>query len=832
MKKKLLYFFLLFLGMAYSQEYKKLINSSKNFAEIQAAAEIYFSEVGKGKGTGYKQYKRWEYNAKRLQSETGQVLSDSYYSKKYEEYNAILNGQRSFVSTSSGAWEQLGPYSWNATEGYTPGVGRITSMDIDPTDSDIMLIGAINGGVWKTTDNGSTWMPLGDQYSTMVVHEIVIDPNNTSTYYWGSGEGRVLKSTDAGATWSDVGTTDDFGDVNKIIINPNDSNLLFASSEGSGIFKSTDAGISWTLVIDNSEEESGFDVEFKPGDPNTLYASGNGFFKSTDGGDTWNQITSVFDIGPKMIAVSPANANVVYVAEAQGNGFSGLYVSTDSGDTFTKKVHTGKNFFGYETDASDLGEGQAPRDMGIAVSPTNINEVHLAGINTWRSLDGGDTFTLTAYWNYGDIPTIGYCHADIDDLIFYGNTLYVLSDGGIYSTADSDGAITGSFYTDKSTGLGIHQFYRIGVSQTAQPIVVGGAQDNGCSMYTSSTSNWINWLGADGMEAFVDKDNPNIIYGEQQNGTLAQSSDGGLTNELLNMPEPEGEWVTPFEQDPILSNTIYSGYTRVYKSTDQGVSWVPISQTFTAKLDHLKIASSNNNIMYAAHGTQLFKTTTGSGTWSSVSGVSGTINSIAIHPTNPDKVAVATTSADKVYVTSDGGTNWTVLNTALPNLAALALTWENNANNGLYLGMNYGVYYIDDTFTQWQPFSNLLPNIIVNELEINYADQKLYAATYGRGLWRTNLFSASTLSNENNINTLNTIKVFPNPASSKVSIDWNISNENTEVRIYDVNGKAIYIKKDVFLDNFNIDISRFSNGIYFLRINTSKGVYTQKLIID
>ena len=233
--------------------------------------------------------------------------------------------------------------------------------------------------------------------------------------------------------------------------------------------------------------------------------------------------------------------------------------------------------------------------------------------------------------------------------------------------------------------------------------------------------------------------------------------------------------------------------------------------------------------MYAALGYELYKTTTGNGIWTKISGFSGYINSIAIHPADPNRVAIATTSSNKVYITTDGGDSWQVKNTGLPNFSALCLVWD-KVDNGLYLGMNYGVYYINDDLSAWKLYNNLLPNVMINELEINFADNKLYAATYGRGLWRTDLYKNTATSAKDLKTTIN-YNIFPNPASSLINIQWKEPGKTAELRIFNINGKLVYYKKEADLNNFTIGTDDFTNGIYFIRINSSKGIYTQKIVI-
>lgn len=793
--------------------------------EVQQAAESYFQDKPKGKGSGYKQYKRWEYMALRMMDEQGYLNSSDFYINELNQFNAELNSNANNRAALNDNWEEMGPVSWNATSGWNPGVGRITAFSIDENDEDHIIVGAHTGGVWKTTDGGQNWQPLSDFFSNLSIYATAIEPGNSDVYFFGSTNGRIYKSLDAGSTWNQIGTAGN-SVINKILINPSNTNILFASSQNSGIYRSIDGGVTWTTVV---ADNRGYDIEFKPGDFNTVYASGNFFHKSTDGGATFTTITGFDNTGAKMIGVSADDPNVVYVLEANESVFNAVYVSTNTGDSFTKLNHTGLNFFGYSLTGED-NSGQAPRDMDIDVNPFDVNEVHIAGVHTWRSLDGGVTFEPTSHWIPGTAAAnnIGYNHADVDIIQFYGSTLYTGTDGGIFKATNTTN-LSSNYYTNITEGLGIRQFYKIGISQTNPVIVSGGSQDNGTSFYTVSEG-WRDWLGADGMETFIDKNNSNIMYGTTQFGQLYRSTTAGQSYISLNEPGPgQGNWVTPFEQDPLLNNTIYVGYNQVFKSTSSGSSWTAISQAFSGNLNHLKIAPSDNNVMYASRGAQLFKTTTGGGTWQQLSGFSGGINSIAVHPTNPNKIALATNGPSKVYVTEDGGQTWQGLSSGLPNFEALALVWHDNGQDGLYLGMNYGIYYIDNTFSSWQVFNNNLPNVIVNELEINDAENKIYAATYGRGLWASPLYEI-TLSVENN-NLFNSLSVYPVPAEDIISVKWT-ENYPSDLRLFDSSGKLLYFEKERSLSNtYQINISDYNSGIYYLRINNERGVTTKKIII-
>ena len=977
-----------------SQEYLEMLSSDQfTVQEIQDSAEAYFENRDKGRGTGYKSYKRWEYDALRMQDDNGLLKSPSFYYNELERYNSYRNnstqlGQRRRVAN----WEQLGPSYWNQTSGWNPGVGRITSIAIDSNNEDIMIIGSPGGGVWKTTNGSITWTALTDNLSNIQVHALTIHPTDSNIYFWGSTNGVIFKSIDAGATWDELADTGN-GNVNKILINPSNPNQLFCSTEYSGVFQSTDGGANWEKI--HSDSSRGYDIEFKPGDLNTIYASGNLFFKSTDGGltfydnlfspwtqenvqdqtnwtigasNSWGSVSPIqgdlmanfylpsyenpitrlvtpaldlsnaaspglnfyfsnlrwlgpylngfrvlyktsingewielanypdsvpnwqnvtlalpdasddyyiafevtnnygkpttldavsiedsslgiifengfelsdnnFSNGPKMIGVSADNPEVVYVLEANSGIFGGFYKSIEGGANFTKLDHSGKNYFGYKSDASD-NRGQAPRDMDVIVNPNDAEDVHISGILSWRSTNGGTDFNVTSQWvpENAENQNIGYCHADIDMMMYHNDKIYVGSDGGIF-VANDPLNVSSTYYTDLSAGLGIRQFYKIGISQTDPVIVSGGSQDNGTSVYRADGI-WYDWLGADGMETFIDHSDSNVLYGTSQNGTLYKSYDQGVTINWINhgyfddVEGPDGSWVTPFEQDPNVGATLYSGYREIYKSLDAGATWSSISQDFGSTADHLKIAPSDSDTMYAAFGENLYKTTNGGsdGDWAELIGFSGNINSIAIHPTNPSKLAIATNSSDKVYISSDGGATWSLATHDLPSFSALALVWDITYNEDiLYLGMNYGVYYLRANETSWTSYDTGLPNVQVRELEINTADDKLYVATYGRGLWRVNLFDPAALGLDDL--QISDLTLSPNPSTGIFRLDWKLNTQVT-IKIYDSLGKLVFYEKNRDLSqNPEIELQA-PQGLYFLKVNTLNQEVTKKLIIN
>ena len=825
MKRIIILITILHVGIQnnHAQEYLKMMESETyTVQEIIDNGEAYFAERDQGKGSGYVHFKRWEYNAKRLMNEAGYLPKTEAVLAEIENYNAYLNTSSATRQSLTDNWEELGPQDWNATTSWNPGVGRITGIAIDQNNSDHMIVGANTGGVWKTIDGGDNWMPLGDYFSNLRVYSVTIHPANSNHYFFGSTNGLIYHSLDAGATWNLLG---DMGSssVNKILVHPTDPSIIFATSQNGGIRKSSDGGLNWVAAVTDSQ---GYDIEFKPNNPNVVYATGTNFHVSYNGGESFSTNVT-FESAPKMIGVSPSDENVIYVLEASGGSFGGIYKSVNAGFTFSELDHEGRNYFGYDTAGFDSG-GQAPRDMDIAVNPEDANEVHIAGVLTWKSTDGGENFYCTSDWVPGNAENanIGYCHADVDLLLFNGTTLFAGTDGGIFKAEDTAN-VTAEYYEDLTAGLGIRQLYKIGITQTPEVIITAGSQDNGSSFY-SEAEGWKDWIGADGMEGFIDKDNSNKMFGMIQFGGVYRTFNGGQTTSGISIPS-QGNWVTPFEQDPMLTDVIYIGLNRVYKSVASGNNWTAISQELGGNLDQLKIANSNNLVIYTSRGGLLFKTVDGGATdWFQLPSPGGSINSIAIHPTNPEKIAVATTSNSKVFVSEDGGLSWLNYKFNLPGFSALALVWDNNGEDGLYLGMDYGIFYIDNTLNEWQPYSTNLPNVIINELEINSADGKIYAGTYGRGLWASpyvpHLLNTTSLLNDTDV------EIFPNPVKNSVTINFRKGAE-ADFRIYDQLGKLVRYQPNVYISQpHSIDISELNSGIYFIRINSDIGTITKRLI--
>jgi len=281
----------------------------------------------------------------------------------------------------------------------------------------------------------------------------------------------------------------------------------------------------------------------------------------------------------------------------------------------------------------------------------------------------------------------------------------------------------------------VRQFYRIGASQTVTDMVSGGSQDNGTGVLVNGV--WKDYLGADGMETFIDWSNANIMYGNVQNGQLWKSTDGGNNRIFVSQVGGEGAWVTPTEQDPVNANTIYHGKGEIYKSTNGAISWDTISNLQIGEnCNEIEIASSNNQVIYASWGSLLYKTVNGGASWTNISPNGNWINYIDSHPTDPNRIMIAQHS--KIYESTNGGTSWNDISQNLPAITYNCVLYQGDATDGIYAGGRYGIWHKDNsTNTQWLNQSGNMPIAQVTELEIR--NNVMYVATYGRGLWKTDL---------------------------------------------------------------------------------------------
>ena len=730
--------------------------SELTLPDYQKAFETYWApfHVDKGsyiengvkkKAPGWKQFKRWEYEMQsRVDRQTGTFPVKTAMDIRQEFEQAHPRA----LSTSTSAWTPLGPTT--SFSGYS-GIGRINGIAFHPDDLSTYWVGAAAGGLWQTKDNGASWTCLTDQNGVLAVSDMAITPDyaTSNTLYiatgdrdaWDNRSIGVLKSTDGGQTWLPTGISYTIYEgqmVNRLLMDPFNPQILIAATTR-GVFKTYDGGVTWNQQMTTAEF---IDMEYKPGDSNTLYGSTkNGqIYICTDGNTFTGPVFNDGNANRIELAVSPNQPNWVYALASNGSsGLYGVFQSTDSGNSFNE-VFSGsvKNLLTWESDGSGTG-GQGWYDLSLAASPLDAQIVLVGGVNSWRSWDGGVTWNIINHW-YGD--QVQAVHADKHKLAFRSNgDVFECNDGGVYMSQDN-----GSNWTDKTNGIQISQMYRLGVSQTGPDDVITGLQDNGTKLHSGSS--WFDVRGGDGMECLIDYTNDDIQYGTVYYGQIDRTNDHWQSSKNITPPD-EGAWVTPYIIDPNDPATLYGGYNEVWKTTDRGDSWNQISSIdLPGKIQSMAIAASDSKVICIADYGQIWRTTNGGTDWANITanlptGSAG-IEYIAIHNEDPALIWVALSGYGQpgVYQSSDGGGTWTKISNGLPPIPVYSVVQNKQhlSSIHLYAGTELGVYFKDGD-ADWVPYANGLPNVRIGEIEIYYAgnpgESKLRAATYGRGLWET-----------------------------------------------------------------------------------------------
>ncbi|TAL62766.1 MAG: PKD domain-containing protein [Bacteroidetes bacterium] len=739
----------MFCTSLFAQDWvSKMQDQNANFFEVQKTFNEYAANytasyklanngAEPAKIPGEKLFRRWEWKMAPRVSANGELPAPNAVWNAMESYKKGMN------TLGAGAWTFIGP----AAVGSMYGAGRLNFIRVHPTNPNILYVGSPSGGLWISTNGGTSWTTNTDLLPSVIgCSDIAIDPTNTNVMYLATGDGDagdnstvgVLKSTDGALIWNKTGLTFAMGVgrmISRILINPTNTNVLIVATSN-GIYRSTDAGVTFTQAINATTTlpvaGSFKDVEFKPGDPNTVYACGSEFFKSTNGGQTWTKVSSGVPaanlVSRMAIAVTAADPTVVYMIVGKPGpsyGTEGFYKSTTSGASFTKPS------------TPNIGTQQW-YDLCIAANPTNAQEILLGGQTEFlKSTNGGTA------WN--DIS--GSTHVDYHDVMYTnGTTCYLSSDGGVWkSTAN------GSSWTDLSDGLAIAQMYGFGQSATNPNLLIQGWQDNGTNLYTGSWS--ATNIGGDGMKAVISWGNDANKWGTSQYGRIMRSTGGSFSPGTTGITEYTGAapnpWVTEIVEDPSTANTLYCGFSNVWKSTDGASSWTKLGTIGSGTVNVQAIAAvptTNGQTIWAAKGGTLYKTTNGGTSWVVQAGgiPNGNISDIVVHPTDVNKAWVTFSgfsNAIKVYGTSNQGASWTNLSGSVPNVPVNCIEIDKNGNDALYIGTDAGVFFKDATMSVWQPFSQGLPNVMVTQLNIYYAGSKIRASTYGRGMWESALYA-------------------------------------------------------------------------------------------
>jgi photosystem II stability/assembly factor-like uncharacterized protein len=782
--------------------------------------------------------------------------------KAFEEVMSFASNQNKSASSANtnGTWQIEGPTNIG---------GRITCVAVSPTNSNVILIGTPGAGIYKTTNGGASWTPVFDSKPFLYIGAIAYDPNNPSIVYAGTGDPDVpftvfigdgiYKSTDGGNTWTNTG----LGNakiINKIVVNPANSNEIYVAALGNpiiadanrGIYKSTNGGTTWTQVLLIDNQTGVTDIEINPSNPQILYATSYTcirnatvnirysnqarVYKTTNGGGNWTVLQGGlpnFKVNRYSICMSAQDPNKLYVAVSDSlYSMYSVYTTTNAGTNWTNVGNNGisGNYgnFGWYFSA-------------IEVSPNNDDEVYIAGVELFKSWDGGANWSLNmpAWWNY-DV------HADIHVIKFVAPGIYYLgTDGGMYRTTDD-----GANYTDIDN-IPNTQFYRVEVNPFNSGIYWGGAQDNGTCWGNASTANaWWREFGGDGFQMRFDPTDAQTYYVETQNGGLYATSDGGANwNNFDNNLDPSDRrnWDMPYVLNNLNPNTQYTGTYRVYKNTGgPNDNWTTISNDLTDGLIldprfHNISAIDNSNlsaqkIYVGTSDANVWVTTNDGGSWTNITGTlpNRYVTSIHASPNISNNVYVTHTGykygeyIPHIHKSTNNGNTWTDISGNLPQAGINDVLIIPGNENNIYVANDVGVYVTYDGGINWYRVGTNMPVISVWDIAYNATTQRLIAGTYAKSLQTIDVTSLTTqLSSK--IKSESDLLVYPAVTNAELHIKTSDFGITSKVVIMDLNGKILK-QADIDSELTTVDLSALARGAYLVKLSSDKGTAVKRII--
>ncbi|MCC1485089.1 WD40/YVTN/BNR-like repeat-containing protein [Winogradskyella immobilis] len=684
--------------------------------------------------------------------------------------------------------------------------GRIADIAIHPENENVWYVAVGSGGVWKTVNSGTTWKPIFDNQKSYSIGCITIDPNNTHTIWVGTGEnvgGRhvafgdgIYVSHDDGASWKNMGLKNS-EHLSKIIVHPENSDIVWAVSQGPlwtsggerGVYKTVDGGKTWNRTLGDAEWVGATDLLIDPRNPDVLYAAtwqrqrtvaaylgggpGTGIHKSNDGGETWIELKKGIpgsNKGKIGLAMSPFNPDVIYAAIELDRKTGGVFMSSNRGESWTK-----------QSDAVSGGTGPHYYQE-LYASPHHEGKLFLMNNRVLISDDHGKTFyTMNERNKHVDSHAMAFKSSDPNYVLFG-------TDGGLYESFD----LTKSWKFIRN--LPITQYFKLGVDDS-EPFykIYAGTQDNGShggpSRTTSSdgiaSSDWWKTLGADGHQSAVEPGNPDITYGEFQQGALWRIDQTTKETVFIQPQAREGEpferfnWDAPILVSPHNPKRLYFASQRVWRSENRGDDWTPISKDLTLNQDRITLpmfgkqqswdnawdigAMSNYNtitslaespkqegLVYAGTDDgQIQVTENGGQTWrkfnlATIKGLGDVpfVNDVRADLFDANVVYAAVDNHKygdyKPYVikSTDKGKSWKLINGDLPERLLVWRLVQDHINKDLmFAATEYGIYFTYNSGTNWVKLTGGVPTIAFRDITIQRRENDLVGASFGRGFF-------------------------------------------------------------------------------------------------
>ena len=729
------------------------------------------------------------------------------------------------------AWTPLGPGNIG---------GRTRIVRYHPTRHTTLFAAGVSGGVWQSDDDGGSWRPIGDGLVNLAVNALAIDPRQPDVMYAGTGEGYmreeirgtglplrgsgIFVTRDGGSTWQRLASTatDDFLWVNDLELGAGDSRRIYAATR-TGVWRSLDAGATWSPLVSTNVRAGCLDLVMRPDQPDdVLFASCGSYEQATayrfaraSGATTPEVVLRAANMGRTSLAIAPSNPDVMYALAASNDpgpdghyeqGLLAVYRSDRGGVAGSWQVRVDN------ADSSKLNtllltnvgpalaeECGAPAGrnsyatMGwynnvIAVDPRDADRVWAAGVQWFRSDDGGKTWGVAANQT-GPPGASDSAHVDQHAIVFHpeydgqaNQTAIIGNDGGLARTRNARGRVsTGPRavctsaaasidvkWESLNRGYGVTQFYH-GLPYADGTRYFGGAQDNSTLIGgdEAGPDGWKTVIGGDGAYVAIHPTNPSIMYGETQWANLVKSVDGGnrFTGAVTGLdpirssglgPDANYLFVAPFVMDPAEPNRLWLGGEFLYRTENAAATWRKASTPMPDRglVSAIAISPTDSNRVLAGTtkgdivSSRAALAATLVSVWDATRPRDGWITSIAFDPRNGSIVyaTYGNFGGPHLYRSTNGGATWTPIDGAsprgLPDIPAHCLVVDPNDSSRLYLGTDLGVFVSLDAGVSWMVEDTGFGSAVTEWLALlrdSIGRTRLFAFTHGRGAWRVDL---------------------------------------------------------------------------------------------
>ncbi len=796
-------------------------------------------ELKEMRSTGWKPYNRAKWLREREWTDLGITAGEARW-RVWEEMNRRFAGAR---KGASAAWFPIGPSNMS---------GRILDIEFDPTNSAVVYAGSASGGLWKSADGGATWSTTTDELPSLSIGAVCVLPSNPNIVLIGTGEGTtagagddgvgVLKSIDGGATWSTTGlsfpVTAGHG-FHVMEASPLTGTILAGANDG--LWRSADEGDTWTKV---KSDGNYYDIQFKPGDPATIYAASgsgsvsNGVKISTDDGVTWSWLGTGLppsaSVGKIKIAVTAAAPNVIYanIVDRSTQGTLGIFRS-DNGGANWNEVYSGPNMTG----------GQGWYNLTLAVDPDDASVVIAGGVSLYRSTNAGTTFVKTGDgFILGNATDVHLDHHAIAYEPGSTNTLWVGNDGGVWRSTDD-----GATWASRREGIASYQFYDICVAQSDPNFTMGGAQDNGLPGRLGVDNWFVSNLLADGFVCNIRPGNADGVYAEWQFGNHVKSLDGGQSwIAAMTGITGSGAWLAPVAMNPNSPKQLFTSTSDgIFRTNNRMASWTNVAPHTAIWID---CSPASDQVVWSVNSAGPSISTDDGATWTAANPYGFAVGSetkITAHPADSAAAFVTFggyTSAAHIAMTTDLGQTWTDVTGDFPPQPVNTMAIDRDDPTAWYIGTDIGVWTSTDGGSTWTVFDTGLPNAVVTDLEIRRSARKLVAGTYGRGGWEVDLpvLPTGVAEAEPQVGTSLALMLdppSPNPVRGETLFRFAARHEGpVTLELFDIRGRLVERiaradRGDGFIRTVSWSSSGLASGVYFARLRAGEETKVRRVVV-